>query len=85
MLNDKWLGDFYHATDRTKSRNLVEEGLFYGVQQGPRAIGLYTPRELEILKGSSNAEYHYNGSAKILGRIGKAFADATTAMIESSK
>ena len=42
LLNDKWLGDFYHATDRTKSRNLIEEGRFYGVQQGPRAIGLYT-------------------------------------------
>jgi hypothetical protein len=42
LTNDKWLGDFYHATDRTKSRNLVEEGEFYGVQQGNRAIGLYT-------------------------------------------
>jgi len=42
LTNDKWLGDFYHATDRTKSRNLVEEGLFYGVQDGPRAIGFYT-------------------------------------------
>ncbi|HEY4722406.1 MAG TPA: hypothetical protein VII92_11190, partial [Anaerolineae bacterium] len=42
LLNDKWLGDFYHATDRTKSRNLIEEGQFYGVQQGSRAIGLYT-------------------------------------------
>ena len=43
LTNDKWLGDFYHATDRTKSRNLIEEGQFYGVQSGPRAIGLYTP------------------------------------------
>jgi hypothetical protein len=46
LTDDKWLGDFYHATDRTRSRNLVDEGLFYGVQQGPRAIGLYTPRNL---------------------------------------
>jgi hypothetical protein len=46
LTDDKWLGDFYHATDRTKSRNLVDEGSFYGVQQGPRAIGLYTPRNL---------------------------------------
>ena len=43
LTNDKWLGDFYHATDRTKSRNLIEEGQFYGVQAGPRAIGLYAP------------------------------------------
>ena len=42
LTNDRWLGDFYHATDRTRSRNLIEEGRFYGVQQGPRAIGLYT-------------------------------------------
>ncbi len=41
LLNDKWLGDFYHATDRTKSRNLIEEGRFFGVQQGSRALGLY--------------------------------------------
>ncbi len=41
---------------------------------------LYTPRELEILKGSSNAEYHYNGSAKIMAQIGKAFAEAITEM-----
>ena len=41
LLNDKWLNDFYHATDRTKSRNLSEEGEFFGVQQGARAIGLY--------------------------------------------
>ncbi len=42
LLNDKWLGDFYHQTDRTKSRNLIEEGNFYGVQSGPRALGMYT-------------------------------------------
>lgn len=41
LLNDKWLGDFYHATDRTRSRNLIDEGRFWGVQQGSRAIGLY--------------------------------------------
>lgn len=42
-LNNKWLGDFYHATDRSKSRNLIDEGQFYGVQAGARAICLYTP------------------------------------------
>jgi len=43
LTNEKWLGDFYHATDRTRSRNLIEEGRFWGVQQGSRAIGLYSP------------------------------------------
>lgn len=46
LLNDKWLGDFYHATDRTKSRNLIDEGQFRGVQHGSRAIGLYTPESI---------------------------------------
>lgn len=46
LMNDKWLGDFYHATDRTKSRNLIEEGKFYGIQQGARAIALYTPQNM---------------------------------------
>jgi len=55
LLNDKWLGDFYHATDRTKSRNLIEEGQFYGVQSGPRAIGLYTPRRLGVISSAKLA------------------------------
>ncbi len=46
VMDDKWLGDFYHATDRTKSRNLIEEGKFFGVQQGSRAIGLYAPQNM---------------------------------------
>lgn len=46
LLNDKWLGDSYHATDRTRSRNLIDEGQFFGVQDGPRAIGVYTPGNL---------------------------------------
>lgn len=46
ILNEKWLGDSYHATDRTKSRNLIDEGRFIGVQNGARAIGLYAPQSL---------------------------------------
>ncbi len=38
---------------------------------------LFTPEELDIYqKGTSNAAYHYLGSAWILGQIGKAFAEA---------
>ncbi len=37
----------------------------------------FNAREREILtKGVSNAEYHYLGSAKIMTRIGRGFADA---------
>lgn len=46
---------------------------------------LYTPRELEVLKGSSNAGYHYNGSAKIMAQIGKGFAEAIAKMGESAR
>lgn len=42
LLDDKWFGDSYHATDRTKSRNLLDEGDFFGVQDEHRAIGVYT-------------------------------------------
>jgi alpha-galactosidase len=46
---------------------------------------LYTPRELEILKGSSNAGFHYNGCGKIMAQIGKGFAEAMAKMTESRK
>ena len=42
---------------------------------------LFTKEELKILElGVSNAAYHYLGSAKILGQVGKAFADALASM-----
>lgn len=55
LINDKWMGDFYHATDRTKSRNLLEEGRFYGVQQGARAIGLYAPSSFRLVSSAKAA------------------------------
>ena len=42
---------------------------------------MFTKEEQEILEiGVSNAAYHYLGSAKILGQIGKAFTDALAEM-----
>jgi hypothetical protein len=41
------------------------------------ALGdVYSAEDREILSGASNAGYHYLGSAKIIGQIGKAFAEA---------
>lgn len=40
---------------------------------------LFTPRDLELLKGITNAQFHYLGSAKIMAQIGKAFAEALAA------
>jgi len=37
-------------------------------------------KEEEIVKGASNQGFHYLGAAKILGQIGKAFADALAEM-----
>jgi alpha-galactosidase len=41
-----------------------------------------TPPEAKIIRGASNGGYHYLGSAKMLGQIGKAFAEA---MLEMEK
>ena len=42
---------------------------------------LFTKEEIRILEtGISNAAYHYLGSSKILGQIGKAFAHAQAKM-----
>lgn len=41
-----------------------------------RAEGLTERERLVLEKGISNAEFHYLGSAKILGGIGKGFAEA---------
>lgn len=43
----------------------------------------FTERELKILQeGASNFEFHYLGSAKILGQIGKAFAEANLDLLQ---
>jgi hypothetical protein len=43
----------------------------------------FTPRELQILKNStSNFDFHYMGSAKIMAQIGKGFAEAMAAMMK---
>jgi hypothetical protein len=47
LVNDKWMGTFVHPTDRKVTRDLIQEGKFFGVQQGERAIGIYTPAALE--------------------------------------
>ena len=41
-----------------------------------------TAEEWEALKGISNQAYHYLGSAKILGGVGKAFAEAMAPMVK---
>ena len=55
LTNDKWFGDFYHATDRIMSGNLLDEGRFFGVQQRSRAIGLLSPFRLGNVESAKGA------------------------------
>ena len=41
LVNEKALGSFYHATDRSRGNNLNEEGLFWGLQHENKSIALY--------------------------------------------
>ena len=50
-----------------------------------RRAKAFNEREQQLLtNGASNAEYHYLGSAKILGGIGKAFAESLLGMRTNS-
>ncbi len=69
---------------KEKSREL--KGSKLGKDEQKAAIDaflktVYTPEEWKLMEiGVSNATYHYLGSAKIMARIGKAFADAMADM-----
>jgi hypothetical protein len=41
-----------------------------------------TERDAKLLTGITNPDYHYKGSAKILGQIGKAFAEANFELLK---
>ena len=76
------------AKVNAKTRSLKAENQGYPDKQGALSpqeqkqiveayrAELLTDRDLELLKGITNAEYHYRGSAKIMAQIGKAFAEA---------
>ena len=70
---------------KTKQRELSKDQTLTREQRDKAVANytgkLFTERELKILQtGTSNATYHYLGSAKILAQIGKAFANALAAM-----
>ena len=65
--------------DLAKDQSLTREQRDHAINEF--TAKLFTKEEQEILEiGVSNAAYHYLGSAKILGQIGKAFADALAEM-----
>jgi ribosomal protein L29 len=70
---------------RNKARELREKGLSKEELEKELAkyeSELFTARDLEVAKGITNAGYHYLGSAKVLGCIGKAFAEAVQELSE---
>ncbi len=72
---------------RDDINNAMKEGQL-SREEGTAAIEklyaeTFTPRELVILKEStSNFDFHYMGSAKIMAQIGKAFAETLVGMME---
>lgn len=69
------------ATLQQEVKALKDQGKLSGgdaqAEFEKRRAAAFTERERKILTdGASNAEFHYLGSAKILGRIGQAFAEA---------
>lgn len=55
LTDDKWYGAFYHPTDRSNSRNLLDEGDFLGVQDRNVLIGAYSPKSLQQTTGAKSA------------------------------
>ena len=72
---------------REFSKKLDKEGKLKGKEKQAAITKFkaspYTDKELEIMqKGASNAEFHYMGCAKVLGGIGKAFAESMKTMLK---
>ena len=56
LINDKWLGDYRTTPSRTNDHVFRDEGSFRGLLAGPRAIGLYTSRELDAWSRCTSAK-----------------------------
>ena len=85
VLTEKYWDPELDAVDqkrgelRSKEKELKESGLSKKeISEQLKSIEdkLFTARDRELLKGITNADYHYKGSAKIMAQIGKAFAEA---------
>jgi alpha-galactosidase len=65
---------------RAEAKERVKQGELNPKEQADyeskRLAEILTPEEAVAFKGISNSPYHYLGSAKILSRIGEAFAEA---------
>ena len=64
LMNEKWVGANYYDPDRAPEHELFDDGHFYGVQDGPRAIGLYAPRSWGLC-ASAKAAVIFTGRPQI--------------------
>ena len=46
LLNDKWVGDYRTTLSRGDRDIFFDEGSFRGIQNGPRSINIYAPKNL---------------------------------------
>ncbi len=65
ILDDKWLGDFYHATDRSNTRNLLDEGEFLSAQHHGALLGCYAPRMGKSMFRSAKTSFIWTRSALV--------------------
>ncbi len=65
ILDDKWLGDFYHPTDRSNTRNLLDEGEFLGTQHNRALLGCYAPRIGNAMFRSAKASFIWTRAALV--------------------
>lgn len=65
ILDDKWLGDFYHDTDRSNTRNLLDEGDFLGVQVKNSLLGCYAPRAGKAMFRSAKTSFIWTRQALV--------------------
>jgi len=74
-LEERWGKIKNKSRQLNKDNKLSREERFQALEKYKAEI--FTVKDLELReKGISNAAYHYLGSAKIMARIGKAFAEA---------
>ncbi|MCZ6633919.1 MAG: hypothetical protein O7G87_10970 [bacterium] len=56
VLNDHWLGDYRSTPARSNTQILFEEGQCHNVQDGARAIVLYSPKDLGAMAAYTSAK-----------------------------
>ena len=56
VLDDHWLGSFRSTPARSNDQILFEEGQCHNVQDGPRAIVLYSPKDLGAMAPQTSAK-----------------------------